>query len=167
MQILAQKKKRGLALSKSKGFTLIELLVVIAIIGILSSIVLVSVSGARDRAKDARIAANMSQFRNIAELSNEAEGSYKNLGCKWSVAAEELCNDIGKQLGASPLSAGWPVFATSTPDSDNYCAYAKLKTAHEGFQDYYCIEKGGKGGNSTNANITCVGGSSPNCGNVR
>lgn len=43
-----------MSLPKNKSFTLIEVLVVIAIIGLLSSIVLVSLKSARDRAKYAR-----------------------------------------------------------------------------------------------------------------
>jgi len=51
-----------------KGFTLIELLVVIAIIGILSSIVLVSLSDARGKGKDGAIKSNLANARAQAEL---------------------------------------------------------------------------------------------------
>jgi prepilin-type N-terminal cleavage/methylation domain-containing protein len=49
--------------NKNKGFTLIELLVVIAIIGLLSSIVLASLSSARAGARDAK---RMVEMKNVA-----------------------------------------------------------------------------------------------------
>lgn len=52
----------------SSGFTLIELLVVIAIIGILSSVVLASLNGARKKGRDARRLSDIKQLETALEL---------------------------------------------------------------------------------------------------
>lgn len=56
------------------AFTLIELLVVIAIIGILSSVVLAALSGARESARDATRLRDLQQIQTAVEMHITAEG---------------------------------------------------------------------------------------------
>jgi len=65
---------------KQKGFTLIELLVVIAIIGILASIVLVSINSARQKAKISKVQADLKQLRNAIEFLVDDTNKWPN-GC--------------------------------------------------------------------------------------
>lgn len=62
--------------SNKKGFTLIELLVVISIIGVLSSVVLSSLSNAREKAKVAKIKTETRQLSLAFELYNSEFGGY-------------------------------------------------------------------------------------------
>lgn len=65
--------------SHDKAFTLIELLVTISIIGVLSSIILISLSSARNKSNEAVIIQNLTQFRNLYELAYSNNGDYSAL----------------------------------------------------------------------------------------
>ena len=62
-----------------KGFTLIELLVVIAIIAILASVVLVSLSVARAKGRDAKRVSDLKQIQNALELYYSDYGKYPRI----------------------------------------------------------------------------------------
>lgn len=70
---------------KNKSFTLIELLVVIAIIGLLASIVLVSLKGAIERAMDMRIVAELKQMEKLLMVFYETHGRYPRPVQGWGV----------------------------------------------------------------------------------
>lgn len=117
--------------NKSRGFTLIELLVVIAIIGLLAGIVLVSLGGTRNQARDARIIAEMGQIRTQAEVLNSNTGSYATLGCDLA-AITGLCEDLSVQAGNVATST----FVFSVNGAVEYCAEVPLT----GTNRWYCVD---------------------------
>ena len=68
-------------MSFKKGFTLIELLVVIAIVGILSGIVVLSMNGATNAAKDSIRKVDISTLRKVLLAYNTLNGSYPVATC--------------------------------------------------------------------------------------
>ena len=67
---------RGSERYSRAGFTLVELLVVIAIIGILASVVLVSLNSARGKARDARRISDLHQLSLALENYYDSNGQY-------------------------------------------------------------------------------------------
>ena len=77
-----------------KGFTLIELLVVIAIIGILSTSAMVSLNGARSKARDALRKGDMAQMRTALNLYYDDHEAYPSCG----VVNEDEDDDYGSRV---------------------------------------------------------------------
>lgn len=75
-----------------KGFTLLELLVVIAIIGILSSVVMVSLSNAKNKAKSAVFINYVSEFGKLMDIEYANANSYNGLGSNSWLQNQNDCN---------------------------------------------------------------------------
>jgi type II secretion system protein G len=68
--------KKTVSKKNVRGFTLIELLVVIAIIGILSTIVMVSLNTARSKARDVRRVSDVRQIQLALQMYFDVNSAY-------------------------------------------------------------------------------------------
>ena len=123
---------------KKKGFTLIELLVVIAIIGILAAIVLVSLGGARTKAQQAAIKANMDQMRLAAELEYTDANSYSGTQSRTDYTSAKTA---ATNNGATSWVEGFA--------ADKYCIQAALP----GDGGSWCLDSLGSVGGATSTTV--------------
>jgi len=138
-----------LKIKKQKGFTLIELLVVIAIIGILASVVLVSLGGARAKARDARRESDVRQVSLAQEMYYDQWTEYATVsavaGAQITIIAGELGNivstwGIGSYLNPLPQDPGGGAVANcNTAVNTGYRAYVNYAVATPASTSQYCI----------------------------
>jgi len=149
--MLIANKKNGLP---RQGFTLIELLVVIAIIGILAGMVLVSMGGARAKARDAKRMSDMRQPVSAQEMYYGEADMYHPAASGMATGTISYLGNVYMRIPADPGGHATQI-ACGTADSKGYycaiantaspatrqqfCYYARL----EGESKYYTASHGG------------------------
>jgi prepilin-type N-terminal cleavage/methylation domain-containing protein len=137
--------------NRKEGFTLIELLVVIAIIGILAGMVLVSMGGARQKARDAKRMSDMRQLLSAQEMYYGEKDAYYPVSTDNSVATGTIADGTTVYMTV-PADPGSPASACSaSPTANVYCAMANTGDLQkfcyfarlEGEAKYYTASQGG------------------------
>ena len=139
---------------KRNGFTLVELLVVIAIIGIMSTMVLVSLQGARLKARDSRRESDIRQIMTAMILDyDDHEKYYQNSGSPPDKipCSNTNCNATGdgrylNSLPKDPKTSSKYGWINNTADDQRYCIFAELESPSIGSEKYYFLatERGTK-----------------------
>ena len=136
----------------SKGFTLIELLVVIAIIGILSSVVLASLTTARAKGQDVAVQSEIASLRSQAELYYSSTGNSYVGFCAATTGTGNpaaIMAGINSQVPAFSKASLTNCVASST----GWAVWAPLPSGVGGF----CADSSGKSASSTGTTIASTG----------
>ncbi len=132
-------------MKKNKGFSLIELLMVIAIIGILSTIILNSLSQSRAKAYDSKVKQQLNSFRTAAEMyfqnNSNSYGTYANCNAGGPTAFFRNIQTVNGQPGIYIDSANLPDNADRACESDGD-SYAVKVSLYSGI-DYWCVDSKG------------------------
>jgi len=146
-----------------KGFTLIEVLTVIAIIGILSAVVLVSMSDSQKKGRDGRRVSDINQIRLALSLYYDAHNSYPS-GSTASTAFGTVLQNVQSEQFITTLP--------NDPTSGNSYGYVALPSGCSGTACFgYILAADLEANNAvlstgyTQLQAITVNGTTQNCGN--
>lgn len=131
-------------MKSQKGFTLIEILIVIAIIGILSSLIVVTINQARFKARDAVRIENARQIGLAMELYIDANETYPVFDADSCSASVSDCPGIYpvavgnylQPIPADPVNAAdyYYRFKANSSDPRHFCLIVnRLDTSDQGY----------------------------------
>jgi len=130
-------------MKNKKGFTLVELLVVIAIIGILSSVAVVNLNAARDKAKRAAVLASLSGLSPAMQLCLDVSSTaaINNDTSNAGTGGDDICS-------STTITTNWPKI---NQHGFNYNNILMVSSASAGTWSYKS-----ENGATTGANINCT-----------
>jgi len=117
-----------------KGFTIIELLVVISIIGLLSTISVIALNGARKKSRDAKRVGDMKQLQTSLEL-------YFNDNSRYPSATGSLVLGSGDALVL--CDAGFVANVSSCPQNKIYMSLVPANPTPNGSDYTYSTDANG------------------------
>ncbi len=145
-----------------KGFTLVELLVVIAIIGMLSTIAVVSLGGARAKARDAKRIADMRQVGAALELYYSDQSAYPVYSTGNGATLNAMCisstNGVAATCAGTSYMTTVPTYPGGTIDAcaatavRNYC----MVSTASAYTIKYLLESGTSYPGGAAASTHCV-----------
>ena len=144
---------------RNGGFTLIELLVVIAIIGILSSIVLVSLNSARVKGTDTKTISDVQEMRTWLESQYNGSGypiNGANASCNTAANSNNTATFancvISPDANANALntdantSSGQPLYISATSTNGGYA----IRGYQKSISKYFCLDSTGASNQTDN-----------------
>jgi prepilin-type N-terminal cleavage/methylation domain-containing protein len=147
-----------------KGFTLVELLLVIVIIGLLSAVVVVSLTDSRKKGSDAGVKNNLSAARSQGEVfyntNTSAPNSYTSVCTNGVVGGAQGVGlavlTAAKAVGLSSYAVGASGTTTTATCNDSATAWAAEVPLKGG--GMWCVDSTGRSLKKNDTSLTALNG---------